>query len=147
MVTFSSQWYSVRTLSYECFKIKAGFQMSWTLSVVKWEGSWWSLFKALQRALTYCVLQCLYITSRCSVSGEWKCDSVSHSAHSLSGCGQWRNPGHDGERPDSQGPGGRARLCPAGEPHQRGGVHREPPQTLQGEPHLCKRCSTDSIHS
>lgn len=44
--------------------------MSWTLECYEMGAvmmEWLSLFKALQRALTYCVLQCLYITSCCSV--------------------------------------------------------------------------------
>lgn len=92
-----------------------------------------------QRALTYCVCCSVYVSPRVALCLEGVGVILYlTSALSLSGCGQWRNPGHDGERPDSQGPGGRAGLCPAGEPHQRGGFHWEPPQTLQGEPHLCK---------
>lgn len=54
------------------------------------------------------------------------------------GGGQWRRAGDDGVGPDSQRPGGSAGLCPAGELHQWGGLHREPAQALQREPDLCE---------
>lgn len=56
----------------------------------------------------------------------------------LAGGGYWREsaPG-DGERPDGPGQGGRAGLSPPGKPQQWGGLHREPPETLERKPHLC----------
>lgn len=54
------------------------------------------------------------------------------------GGGQWRRAGDDGVGPDSQRPGGSAGLCPAGELHQWGSLHREPAQALQREPDLCE---------
>lgn len=144
---------SVRNSFHNCFKWKALFISNELKSVyeMKWEGLWWSGWvhsQGSQRALTYCVCCSVYISPL--VALRLKGVSVNlylSSALSLSVGGQWRNPGHDGERPDSQGPGGCTGLCPAGEPHQRGGVHREPPQALQGEPHLCKSCCSCSIHT
>lgn len=54
------------------------------------------------------------------------------------GGSQWRRAGDDGVGPDSQRPSGGAGLCPAGELHQWGGLHRESAQTLQREPDLCE---------
>lgn len=47
----------------------------------------------------------------------------------------------DGERLDGSGQGRGARLCLAGEPQQRGSLHREPPPALQGKPNLCNAAS------
>lgn len=45
----------------------------------------------------------------------------------------------DGERAHGPGQGWGAGLCLAGEPQQRGSLHREPPPALQGKPRLCNK--------